>query len=121
MTDLINNLTQLSPPVALATALWVVGNALKRSRVENWLIPFILPLLGALAYPFIADMSKVSYEVHSPMLFNALIGLAIGGTATAMDQAAWQWLSRTKNTEGQTTFLAKSDETTPLPPAPPAA
>lgn len=121
MTELINDLTQLSPPMALAIALWVVGNAIKKSRIENWLIPFILPLLGALAFPFIADTAKVSYSVRSPMLFNALIGMAIGGAATAMDQAIWQWVSRTKNPDGKTAFLVKPDENTPPAPPPPPA
>lgn len=120
MTELINDLVHMSPPVALAAALWVVGTIIKRSRIENWLIPFILPLLGALTYPFIADTSKVSYEVHSPMLVNALIGVTIGWMATAADQTIWQFISRTKNPDGKTSFLAKPDETTPVPPSPPA-
>lgn len=121
MTELINDLTQLSPPMALAVALWVVGNAISRSRIENWLIPFILPLLGALVYPLIADNSKMSYTVHSPMMVNALTGVAIGWTATALDQTIWQWISRTKSPDGKTSFLTKPDENTPPTPPPPAA
>lgn len=128
--ELVDNITQLSPPAALAAALWVVGNAIKKSRFENWLIPFVLPLLGALAFPFIAETANVNYQVRSPMLFNGLIGMAIGGAATGLDQMFGQWLARTKNLDGKTSFVAnyeetppatKPDETSPAPPPSPPA
>ena len=92
--DLVENLTQLSPPMALAVALWFFGYGLKRSPMPDWLIPFVLPVVGAALFPFVAETASVSYSVKSPALFNAIIGFCIGGAAVAMNEAAKQFLSR---------------------------
>lgn len=93
----LDQITQLSPPVALAAALWVLGSILKRSPVPDWLIPFFLPLAGAVAFPFIADVSEVNFNVKSPAAFQAVIGFCIGGAAVAMNEAGKQFLNRKDN------------------------
>lgn len=90
----IDQITQLSPPVALAAALWVLGVGLKRSPVPDWLIPFLLPIAGAIAFPFIADTSEVNFNVKSPAMFHAVIGFCIGGASVAMNEAAKQFTNR---------------------------
>lgn len=90
----LDQITQLSPPVALAAALWVLGVGLKRSPVPDWLIPFLLPIAGAIAFPFIADTSEVNFNVKSPAMFHAVIGFCIGGASVAMNEAAKQFTNR---------------------------
>jgi len=92
--DLVENLTQLSPPMALAVALWFFGYGLKRSPMPDWLIPFVLPCVGAALFPFIAETASVSYSVKSPALFNAIIGFCIGGAAVTMNEAVKQFANR---------------------------
>lgn len=77
MTSL-DQLLEMSPPVALLVALILLGFYLKRSPYPSWAIPLTNGVLGAVAYPFIADMSKVSFQVSNPAVFNALLGLLIG-------------------------------------------
>ena len=91
---LIQELTQLSPPAALALALYFVGKALKKSPVADWLIPFLLPLCVALVFPFLAETANVSYTVKSPAMFNAVVGFCIGGASVAVDQAVRQFRGR---------------------------
>lgn len=109
MNELIENLTQLSPPVALAVALYFVGAAIKKSPWSDWLIPFALPLLGAVLYPFIAETANVSYSVKNPTAFNAIIGVSIGGMSIALENMIYQWLNRGTTAAGGTPLLKKSE------------
>ena len=93
----LDQITQLSPPVALAAALWFLGAFLKRSPVPDWLIPFLLPLVGAIAFPLIADVSEVNFNVKSPAAFQAVIGFCIGGASVAMNEAGKQFVNRKDN------------------------
>jgi Phage holin family Hol44, in holin superfamily V len=92
--DLIENVTQLSPPALLAVGLWFLGSGLKKSPMPDWLIPFVLPCVGAALFPFIADTTSVSYSVKSPTAFNAIVGFCIGGAAVAMNEAVKQFTNR---------------------------
>ncbi len=93
----MENLTELSPPLALAFALNVIGYLLKQSPIPNWLIPLILLTLGGAAYPFIAEAGKISYHVNNPMVFNVIIGLCIGGASTGLHQVFRQFMDRKNN------------------------
>lgn len=92
--DLIENVTQLSPPALLAVALYGLGFVLKKSPMPDWLIPFVLPCVGAIVFPFIADVSEVNFNVKSPAAFQAVIGFCIGGASVAMNEAGKQFLNR---------------------------
>lgn len=75
-------LFELAPPVVLLLALNVVGLAVKKSPVPDWLIVWILPLLGGVAYPFIAGWNgATATAVAHPEVLNVLYGVAIGGAA----------------------------------------
>ena len=95
--DLIENVTQLSPPALLAVALYGLGFVLKKSPMPDWLIPFVLPCVGAIVFPFIADTSEVNFNVKSPAAFHAVIGFCIGGASVAMNEAGKQFLNRKDN------------------------
>ena len=90
----LTDILQASPPLALAVALNVVGEALKRSPVPNWMLPLILPLLGALAYPFIAEAGKVNYEVARPDVLLGIYGFCIGAASVGLNQMFRQFLGR---------------------------
>lgn len=94
----IDQITQLSPPVALAAALWVLGGVIKRSKIPDEFIPSILPIVGAILFPFIADTSELNFNVKSPAIFHAIIGFFIGGSPVVIDQAIKQ-LSKNKSEE----------------------
>lgn len=108
----MNELTELlqsSPPIALALALNAIGLALKKSPVACWLIPFILPALGAGIYPFIAEAGKVNFECRNPDMLLAIYGFVIGSGSVGINQMLRQFLDR-RNEDGETKFL-KKDET----------
>jgi hypothetical protein len=88
--DLIENVTQLSPPALLAVALYGLGFVLKKSPMPDWLIPFVLPCVGAVLFPFIADTASVSYTVKSPAACAGLSGYEIPmPDGTVFDLADW--------------------------------
>lgn len=105
--DTIAKLTELSPPVLLALALYLFGRFLKRSPVADWMIPFILIAAGAAVNPLVAEVGKVSYNVQSPVAFNALIGACIGGLAVAGHQGAKQFMANFRSNDNSTTFTKK--------------
>ena len=86
--------SQLSPPIALALALNLLGLGLKRSPAPSWLIPMILPLLGGAAYPFIAETGKVSFECRNPDVLLVIYGVVIGAGSVGLNQAVKQFLGR---------------------------
>jgi hypothetical protein len=92
--DLIENVTQLSPPALLAVALYGLGFVLKKSPMPDWLIPFVLPCVGAVLFPFIADTASVSYTVKSPAAWSAIVGFVIGMGATGINEAVKQFTNR---------------------------
>lgn len=113
--ETMNELLQLSPPIALALLLNLVGIALKKSPIANWLIPPALILLGASVFPFISDYSKLSFECRNPMMLNAIYGGTIGGLAVGLHSTISGFLT-SKNSLGGTKFLEKKNAPqTPVP------
>ena len=92
--DQIKQLLELSPPVLLALGLNFLGLGLKRSPIKNWTIPFLLIAAGAMVYPLIADVSKVSFQCQNPYALNAVFGAVIGGCSIGLNQAFRQILYR---------------------------
>lgn len=107
MNELMNYL-QASPPLALALALNVVAEALKRTPLPNWWIPILLPAIGAIAYPYIAEVGKLSYEVAKPNVLLALYGVLIGSGAVGFNQAVRQFVGRKSTDEAQPTEQTKT-------------
>ena len=93
----LSQLSELSPPILLALALNLLGSFLKKSPIQDWLIPFVLIGVGAAVYPVIAEVGKVSFAVASPTAFNAVIGAVIGGASVGINQAFRQFTNRKDN------------------------
>lgn len=92
--DLIENVTQLSPPALLAVALYGLGFVLKKSPMPDWLIPFVLPCVGAIVFPFISDTSSIGYAVKSPTTWSVISGFVIGMGSTWINEATKQFANR---------------------------
>lgn len=107
--DFLDSLLDLSPPVALLAALNAFGYALKKSPLQNWIIPIALPILGGVLYPLISETARVSHSVNNPTVFNGVIGFLIGSAATGFNQALRQFVWRDKKTNDDTAFLKRDD------------
>lgn len=110
-----DQLLELSPPVLLALCLSLSGVFLKKSRVQNWLIPWMLMSVGALIFPFIADVATKEIHSRNPIFYHAVIGAAIGGLSVGAHQAISQlseFLTAKKNglPKGDTALIKRSDE-----------
>lgn len=90
----LTELLQASPPIALALALNVLGVALKKSPLPNWVIPTVLPVIGAFAYPFIAETGKVGFTVRNPDVLLGVYGFVIGSASVGLNQIFRQFLGR---------------------------
>lgn len=107
MSDIMEFI-QASPPIALAVALNFLGLGLKKSPIADWLIPLLLPAVGAAVYPFIAEAGRINFECKNPMALMAVYGFAIGAGSVGLHQALRQFIGR-KNGSGNTEFLKKQD------------
>ena len=101
----MSDILEYSPPVALAIALNLLGLALKKSPVANWLIPLLLPFIGMGVYPFIS--LPMHYQVPNPTVLMAVYGFCIGAGSVGLNQAIKQVIGAKKN--GDTTFFEKKD------------
>lgn len=102
----MDQIFELSPPILLAVVLNLIGLFLKKSPLADWVIPLVLILLGAVVYPFIAEVGKVSYAVSSPTIFNGVMGAAIGGFSVGANQVFRQWKSG-RSQSGETQFIKR--------------
>jgi hypothetical protein len=105
MNEAINTLLQASPPLALALAINLLVFFLKKAkRFPDDYLPVAAMFIGAMAYPWIADVTNAVPSVKSPFLYNTVIGAAIGGLSVAFNQQFRQLFGLKT---GQTVFLDK--------------
>jgi len=100
MNEELNVLTKLAPVPLLVVALNVLALGFKRvPALPNWLIPVVLPGIGALIYPFIGEMVPITGidKLQYPWVFYGLIGLVCGGVAVWGHQLVTQILQRKVN------------------------
>lgn len=96
----IENILKMSPPFLLALVLTGFGKVLKATpRIPDWSIPYILPIIGAVIYPWVADAAMLTAKVSHPTVLNALYGVGIGGWAVGLNQAFRQWPGRKATNE----------------------
>lgn len=95
----MNELLEVAPPVVLAVALNILGLVLKKSPIANWLIPILLPVTGAVVYPFIS--MPIHYQVPSPTVLMCVYGFIIGSGSVGLNQLFRQFTgaSKTGNTD----------------------
>jgi hypothetical protein len=115
MIDL-QSITSLGPIPLLVAACNLIGLAVKKSPIGDRWIPVLLPIVGAVCYPFITG--EADANVRHPMLFNALLGAVIGGSSVGVNQMFRQFLGG-NGKENDTQHHEKPNP--PVPPASPAA
>lgn len=79
-------LLSLSPHALLGLALMMLGVALKRSPLPDWLIPFIIMGVGAAVYPLLVSTGSIGYRV--------VTGFVIGATTVGLHQLKSQISNR---------------------------
>lgn len=93
--DLIASLTNAAPSVILVLALNGLGLALKNMPfVPGWLIPIILPVVGAGVYPFVGEYSPLVLKAQVPGLLMGLYGFGLGWVAVGANQFWRQFVGR---------------------------
>lgn len=83
--EALDQLLAVSPKIALVLGLNVIGYYLKRSPIWSWLIPLILILLSAIAWPIIADVKDDDYTARL-VTYNVLIGILLGAASIGLHQ-----------------------------------
>lgn len=95
--DELTIITKLTPVPLLILALNVLALGIKKvPKVPNWLIPIILPIVGAALYPFIGGMVPITgiESLSYPAVFYGLIGFVCGGIAVWGHQVVIQLTNR---------------------------
>lgn len=115
--DFVSGVLQMSPPVALAAALWCLGQWIKRvPSIQNWIIPFICPAIGGIVYPLIAQVGEMNHNVRWPIGVNIIQGFLIGAGPIMIDQMRRQWLEfRSEKRKDDDTSFIRRDSDTPKP------
>jgi uncharacterized membrane protein YqaE (UPF0057 family) len=101
-----SDVATLSPTILLAVVLNGVGVFLKRSPLKDWLIPFVLIALGALIYPFIADVTELHSGTRNATAYRVVVGSAIGVISVGVHATLKQFIGR-KGDSGQTDFIQR--------------
>lgn len=81
--EILDQLGTQSPKILFALVLCVLGWRLKRSRMPNWAIPWILIALGTAGFPFIAKFQNADYTAEM-ITTNALVGFLIGAASVGL-------------------------------------
>ncbi len=105
--DVLDQLLAVSPRIALVLVLCVVGYWLKRSPLPNWIIPWALIVLGALAYPIIADVKDD--DTAQLVIFNVMLGMLFGAASVGLHQAVRTFFPFLFPEKGQTEMIKKKD------------
>lgn len=95
MTMDIQSLLDASPAVVLVFVLNFIGYAVKKiPALPDWIIPFLLPAIGAVSYVFVGELSAKIAAAKYPTAILALYGAGIGCAAVGLNQALRQWTGR---------------------------
>jgi len=93
----IEEILKLSPPLLLIVALGCLGQAIKTiPKLPNWIIPLVLPLVGAATYSLIGPAYPLPWidKVEYPFIVYGMIGFICGSATVGFHQAWRQWTGR---------------------------
>lgn len=87
---------KMSPPVALMVGLNAVMYYMRRTpKIPNWMVPWLIMLLGAITYPAITHRQEMIFTVPYPIVAQAITGLLIGfaaiGSHRLFEQTMWRF------------------------------
>lgn len=108
MNELIESIrdpNSLSAPLVVILVCNILGIALKKSPLANWMIPFILLGAGTISYFFIGDPTAVYPAVSRGKML--VWGFLYAGGAVFGHQLLNEWINRPKHKGGDTTFIER--------------
>lgn len=108
MNELLTSIrdpNSLSAPVTIILVCNILGVALKKSPLANWMIPFILLGVGTISYFFIGDPNAVYPAVSKGKM--VVWGFLYAGGAVYGHQLLNNWIDRPKKKDGDTTFIER--------------
>jgi len=79
--EVIEQIFELSAPALMVVLLVLLGWTIKGSPVPNWLIPWILVLVGTFVFPQICDRQAIVYNAYNPTVYTHVIGAILGFAA----------------------------------------
>lgn len=83
-------------------------------RQEDWILAATAMTIGAVVYPQIAEIGKVSYNVRFPQMILIMFGAAIGGLTVTLHDTIWRVISRWSGIpSGSTEFITKTKTENP--------
>lgn len=107
INDAITNPGSIGAPILVGGTAYLIGMALKKSPVADWLIPWILLALGGVVYPFVAADGNIDPSITHPWVRESMFGVAYSGLAVFGDQLIQQFKNRGKTASGNTEFIEK--------------
>jgi len=109
--DQLTGITQLAPAALLGLFLTGLAFCWAKTPLDNKWIPLLLPLLGAVIYPFIGELGKLSFVVKSTVVYQAIVGACIGFSCVGVNQ-----IKRKLIDKPDTAPPSDGQETTPVKP-----
>lgn len=106
--DMLDQILSVTPHVGLVLCLNVLGYWLKRSPVKDWLIPFILLPLAAIAWPIIADVKNDDYTAQL-VTRNVIVGILLGAASIGLHQIVRKIFPFLFPERGDTMIIKKDD------------
>lgn len=109
--DLIERLFELSPHLLMVLCISFVLWALRRFRhPPTTFLPFLAMAIGAIVYPQIAEIGKVSYKVEFPQMILHMWGMALGALAFVFNGQFGKLVERFRPPTGNTECIVKEEE-----------
>jgi hypothetical protein len=126
-TSLVNQLLDVSPPVAMALVLACIYSFFPTTTMRKRVVlDFLVIAIGAAVYPELADPGKVGFAVHNPVMAEVVTGALLGCGALILSVPVRKLLSRvgliTSSEPAYSNPQPKAPDEKPAPavPAPPA-
>ena len=94
-TSLVNQLLDVSPPVAMALSLsCLYAFAVSYTRINKLLLDLLVIVGASALFPQLADPGKVGFAVHNPVLAEIVTGSLIGCAAIIVNPAFRRLLAK---------------------------
>lgn len=98
-TDFIAPFLGMPSPLLLGAVLMILMKAVKASPIQNWVIPYVAFILGAVGF----------CALNGWVWRNALVGIFIGSGTVGFHQIFRQTVDARRENDGETRFLDRKD------------
>jgi hypothetical protein len=121
-TSLVNQLLDVSPPVAMALVLsCLYAFTIAYTRVNKLVLDLVVVAGASALYPQLADPGKVGFAVHNPVMAEVVTGALIGCAAIIFNPAIRRVLAKLGALNGASTPEPQpKDPNATSPPNPPS-